>query len=446
MPGGSIVRALSHRNFRLFFVGQTLSLVGTWAQSTAMPLLVYRLTNSAALLGLVGFLAQLPSFFLTPFAGVVADRVNRRRLLLVTQSLAMLQAFGLAALVWSGHVQVWHVVLFNFSLNAVNAFDMTTRQTFLSDLLADRRDLANAIALNSSMVQLARLFGPYLAAVLIGAAGEAACFFANGLTFFAVLAALAAMRMPRPAAGRPRGQLSTELADGARYAARSAPIRSLLLVVTMVSVVGMPYTVLLPVYNDRVLHGDERTFAHLLLAVGFGALAASLVLAWRGLRGAMTRVALAPVAIGIALAAFAFAESAGAALAGLFCVGFAVMVLINTCNSLIQAVVPDDKRGRVMSFYAMAFLGTSPLGSLFAGTSADLLGLHGALVLAGALCVCGGLVFAWRMRAWRAEVRQALCHTPEPEVPVVPEPAAGDTSPVSGEPTELLTPARAQAT
>ena len=202
MPGRSILRALSHRNFRLFFGGQTLSLIGTWTQSTAMPWLVSGLTDSKTVLGLVAFSSRLPSFFLPPFAGVVTDRVNRRRLLLVTQSLAMFQAFGLAALVWSGHVLIWQLILFNFSLSAINAFDMTARQTFLGEMLDEPDDLANAIALNSAMVNGARLFGPTLAALLIANTGEAGCFFVNGVSFLAVLLALVAMRLPpKPAAG-----------------------------------------------------------------------------------------------------------------------------------------------------------------------------------------------------------------------------------------------------
>src|SRR5437660_879904 len=217
MPGRSILGALAHRNFRLFFAGQTLSLIGTWTQSTAMPWLVSGLTDSKTILGLVAFSSQLPSFFLPPFAGVLTDRVNRHRLLLVTQSLAMFQAFGLAALVWAGHVKIWQLILFNLTLSAINAFDMTARQTFLGEMLDDREDLANAIALNSAMVNGARLFGPTLAALLIATTGEAGCFFLNGVSFLAVLLALLAMRLPPRVTADHRTPVWRGLRDGFAY-------------------------------------------------------------------------------------------------------------------------------------------------------------------------------------------------------------------------------------
>src|SRR5437660_4024261 len=217
MSAGSMLRALSHRNFRLFFAGQTLSLVGTWTQSTAMPWLVSHLSGSPFVQGFVGFTAQLPSFFLPPFAGVLTDRLNRHRLLLVTQSLAMLQAFGLAALVWAGHVKIWQLILFNLTLSAINAFDMTARQTFLGEMLDDREDLANAIALNSAMVNGSRLFGPTLAAVLIATTGEAGCFFLNGVSFLAVLIALLAMRLPPRVTADHRTPVWRGLRDGFAY-------------------------------------------------------------------------------------------------------------------------------------------------------------------------------------------------------------------------------------
>jgi MFS family permease len=374
----------------------------------AMPLLVYRLTNSSYLLGVVGFATQLPSFIVTPFAGVIADRVNRRRLLFVTQGAAMIQAFGLAALVAFGNVQVWQVVLFNMSLNAINAFDMTARQSFLGDMLDDRQDLAYAISLNSSMVQLARLFGPFLAAWLIQIYGEAACFFINGLSFVAVLAALGAMHIRPVPRVSPHEPMFLALLSGAVYVRRSPAIRWLLILVGIVSIVGMPYSVLMPVFNDQVLHGDAVTYGHLYLAIGCGALVASIYLATRGVRGALTRIEIAPFGIGIFLIGFSLTQTQLSAVLMLLGVGFFVMLLINSSNTLIQSIVADDMRGRVMSFYALAFLGTAPLGSLLAGSSAQAFGLSAALQLAGGACIIGGLVYFWRAQYWKATVKAQL--------------------------------------
>lgn len=439
MAQASLWRALKHRNFRLFFAGQSLSLIGTWAQTTAMPLLVYRLTGSAYLLGIVAFAGQLPSFFLTPFAGVIADRMNRRTLLMLTQSLAMLQAFGLAALVAFGNVQVWQIVLFNLSLNAINAFDMTARQAFLSDMLEDRQDLAQAIGLNSSMVQLARLFGPYIAARLIQASGEAVCFFVNGLSFLAVLAALAAMRIPPPISARTHEPMWLALRDGARYVAGSAPIRSLLLLVAMIGAVGMPYSVLMPVFNDQILKGDAVSFGQLLLSVGVGALTASIYLSIRGIRGALSRVQAAPFGLSAYLLGLSWATTHWQAVILLAGVGFFVMILINSSNTLIQALVDDDKRGRVMSFFALAFLGTAPLGSLIAGNTAHWFGLEGALRFGGVACLIGGVAFAFGMRRWKEQVKATLraqrgLPPPEPTQPPSPEHVGESLTPAAGSP------------
>lgn len=418
--GVPILRSLSHRNFRLYFAGQTLSMVGTWAQSTAMPLLLFRLTHSSEVMGVLGFLAQLPSLVLTPFAGVFVERSDRRRLLIVTQVLAMLQAFGLALLVWSGSERVWQIVLFNISLNAINAFDMTARQAFLGEMLDDRADLTNAIALNSSLVQLARLFGPFIATVLLARVGEAGCFFVNGLSFSAVLLALAAMRVRPPPRPLVHGPVLHELTEGARYALRSAPIRSMLAVVALVSIVGMPYTVLLPEFNERILKGDAVSFGRLLLASGIGALAASSFIAWRGISGALGRVAVAPIAVGVAVTTLSLARDETTAQLVMAAIGFSVLTLINSTNTLIQSIVRDDARARVMSFYALAFLGTSPLGALVAGGAAWAFDVRGGLAVCGAICTLGGVALAWGMQSWRAEVKLALRTLRKP--PVSPEP------------------------
>lgn len=408
MAGRSIGRAFRHRNFRLFFGGQALSLVGTWTQSTAMPWLVTGLTDSKTLLGFVAFSSQLPSFFLPPLAGVVTDRVNRHRLLLLTQSMAMLQAFGLAALVWAGHVRVWHLIVFNVSLSAINAFDMTARQTFLAELLADRDDLANAIALNSAMVNGSRLFGPALAAILIAWAGEAACFFLNGVSFLAVLVALVAMRLPLRPPAEVRTPVLHGLREGFAYVSGSPPIRSILLLVSLVSIIGLPYAVLLPIYARERLDGDPRMYGLLMTFPGVGALAASVLIAWMGLRHALRRVAAGPVLTGLSLVGFAFANPFWLALVCLFGTGFGLMLLLNTSNTLLQSLAPDRLRGRVLSFYTMSFLGMAPIGSLLMGSAADVFDVTTVFAAAGVLSVFAGSVFGVHMPRWRPLVRAQL--------------------------------------
>jgi MFS family permease len=408
MPGRSILRALAHRNFRLFFTGQTLSLIGTWTQSTAMPWLVSGMTDSKTILGLVAFSSQLPSFFLPPFAGVLTDRVNRHRLLLVTQSLAMLQAFGLAALVWAGHVRIWQLILFNVSLSAINAFDMTARQSFLGEMLENRDDLANAIALNSAMVNGARLFGPALAARLIEVAGEVACFFLNGASFFAVLLALVAMRLPARPAATARDPVLHGLREGLRYVGGHAPIRALLLNVSVVSLVGLPYSVLLPIYVRETMGNDPTVYGLLITAPGIGAFAATFLIAWLGMRRALLRVAAGPILTGICLIGFAGTQSLWANLACLFGAGFGIMLLLNTSNALLQSLVPDAMRGRVLSFYTMAFLGMSPFGSLLLGGAADSLRIRTVLTIAGLISLATGANFARQMRRWRPLIKAHL--------------------------------------
>ena len=373
-----------------------------------MPWLVSGLTDSKTVLGLVAFSSQLPSFFLPPFAGVLTDRLNRHRLLLFTQTLAMVQAFGLAALVWLGHVQIWQLILFNIMLSAINAFDVTARQTFLGEMLDNRDDMANAIALNSAIVNGSRLFGPTLAAYLITFSGEAGCFFLNGISFLAVLIALLAMKLsPRPAPAV-RKPVLHGLREGFQYVAGHGPIRAILIMVGVISFVGLPYAVLLPIYARETMGDDPSGYGKLMTAPAVGMLVASLLIAWMGFRHSFYRIACGSMLTGACLIGFAMTNPLWPNLTFLFGAGFGMILLLNTSNMLVQALVPDEMRGRVLSFYAMSFLGMAPLGSLLLGAAADIVGVREVLSVSGAFCLLAGAIFAMRMGRWRPAVRAHL--------------------------------------
>jgi MFS family permease len=400
-------RALRHRNFRLFLGGQVVSVSGTWMQQVALGWLVYRLTRSAFLLGLVGFASQIPSLFVAPFAGVWADRWNRHRMIVATQALSMVQAFVLAALVLSGSVRIGHVLALSLFLGIVNAFDIPARQAFLVEMVGGREDLANAIALNSSTFNVARLVGPSVAGVLIAAVGEGVVFLTNGLSYLAVLAALLAMRLP-PRAPRPGPLVPARrhLGEGFTYVTRFAPIRAILLLLSVVSLAGAPYIVLMPVFAADILHGDAHTLGFLTAAVGVGALGGALLLASRRtVRGLGRYIVASVTTFGAALVAFSLSRSVGLSLLLAFVAGFSLMLHMASSNTIVQTIVEDDKRGRVMSFYAAAFQGTMPLGSLLAGSLAGLVGAPRTLRLGGAVCVVGALAFARTLPAIRAQVR-----------------------------------------
>jgi MFS family permease len=403
----SMVRALGHRNFRLFFLGQGVSLIGTWMQQVALVWLVYQLSNSPVLLGLVAFCGQAPTLFLAPLAGVLIDRANRHRVLLLTQTLAMLQAFLLTYLTLTGQIAVWHTLALGLFLGVVNIFDITARQVFITEMLDTAADLPNAIALNSSLVNGARLVGPALAGLVIGWVGEGTCFLLNGLSYMAVLAALAAMRIaPVPRAEQRRPVLH-ELREGLAYAFRFPPIRSILILVAVISLAGSAFTLLLPVFVDKVLGGPATWLGILMAASGLGALAAALYLASRSTVVGLGKHVIPIVAgtLGLALIAFAWSREPVSALAISFVAGFALMTLTTASNTVLQTIVDEDKRGRVMSLYAMAFLGAMPLGSLLSGTLANALGLVVTLRLAGFCCLAGTLWFLTQLPLVRRHVR-----------------------------------------
>lgn len=391
-------RSLRYRNYRLFFGGQSLSLVGTWIQRIAMPWLVYSLTDSVVLLGIVGFASQIPAFLLTSFAGVLADRWNRYRLLIITQVLAMVQALVLALLYYLDVLEVWHIIGLSIMLGCINAFDIPTRQSFVVEMVDDRKDLGNAIALNSSMVHAARLIGPSVAGIIITIANEGMCFLVNGLSFLLVILSLLRMRIKPRTREKSSKRVMHELKEGFVYTFSHAPIKSVILLLALVSLTGMPYTVLMPVFAREILHGGPHTYGFLMGASGLGAFSGAIFLASR--RSAPGLGKLLTVAAGIfgtGLVLFSFSHVISLSLLMMVVIGLGMMLQMASSNTILQTLVDDDKRGRVMSFYAMAFMGMTPFGSLLAGSLADVFGAPVTLAAGGILCVAGAIFFARRL-------------------------------------------------
>jgi MFS family permease len=405
-----IGRSLHHRNFRLFFLGQGISLIGTWMQQLAMSWLVYLLTRDVFLLGVVNFAGQIPAFVLVPLAGVLIDHWNRHRLLVITQTLMMFQALVLTVLTWLDIIDISQLILLSVFMGCVNAFDMPARQAFMPEMLTHKDDLGNAIALNSSLFHGARLIGPFLAGFTIAWAGAKICFLLNALSFLAVIVAL--LRMDVRPAFRParRESVAHGLREGLGYALGFAPIRAILLLVAAVSLFGMPYTVLMPVVADTLLDGGPRHGATLLgwlmTASGLGALAGAVTMALRQtVLGLGAKIVMGCALFSGGLMVFAESRLVWLSLLTLVVSGFGMMVMMASCNTILQTIVDDDKRGRVMSLYTMAFMGLAPFGSLLAGSIASAVGTHNALLLCGVSSLAAGLVFGARRRALRRLVR-----------------------------------------
>jgi len=405
-PRVGLFRALQHRNYRLFFGGQTVSLMGTWITRIATSWLVYRLTGSALLLGVVGFAGQIPTLLLTPFTGVLVDRWNRHRILVVTQALSMLQSFALAALAFPGIITVRHVLLLQVAQGIINAFDTPARQAFVVEMVTDRADLPNAIALNSSMVNASRVIGPSLGGIIIAAVGEAWCFALDGVSYIAVIASLLAMRVtPRPREAT-SARLIEEFRDGFRYVSRFPPVRSALLLLALVSTMGMPYNVLMPAVAGGVLHGGSNTLGFLMTASGVGALGGAFYLASRRTVVGLGRlIAIAACTFGGGLVLFGLSRNLWLSVAILPLVGAGMMVTMASTNTILQTIVEERLRGRVMAFYTMAFLGTAPIGSLIAGVLANRFGAPTTIVLGGVACIVGGASFGLWLPHFRAHVR-----------------------------------------
>ncbi len=404
----SSLRAFRHRDYRLFFAGQLTSLVGTWMQTVAQSWLVYRLTGSAALLGVVGFASQLPIFLLAPVAGAVADTYPRRRVMIAMQTASMLLAFPLAALTLMNRVEVWHIIVLAILLGVVNAFDIPVRQSFVAEMVG-REDLINAIALNSSMMNASRIVGPAVAGVLVAAVGEGWCFLLNGFSYFAVIVCLMFIKTGNRAPREHQGSHLEAMREGFRFVVRTRPVRALLILLGLVSLMGMPYSVLMPIFADDILHGGASGLGLLMGSTGIGALLGALTLAARrGVRGLGNWVMFACGGFGASLIVFAASRNFWASTVLLIPVGFSMMVQFASSNTLIQSMAPDQLRGRVMAVYSMMFIGMAPFGALLAGVLANRLGAPATVSIGGAFCIAGALVFRSHLPRIRTEGRQLI--------------------------------------
>ncbi len=411
---GFLFRSLHSRNYRLFFIGQGVSLIGTWMQQAAMSWLVYRITGSTLLLGVVAFSSQIPTLVLGPVAGVVADRWERKRILIWTQCLSMVQALILAAVVLGGAVRTGHILALSVFIGIVNAFDIPVRQSFVVQMVERKEDLGNAIALNSAMFNSARFIGPSIGGILISTLGEGICFLLNGISYLAVLAGLAAIRIaPRPIRNG-KAPVWREFYEGLRYVFEFKPILAILALLSIFSLAGAPYLVLLPAFAKDVLCGGAHTYGFLMSAAGIGALAATMYLASRrSARGLIRLIPSAAAACGLGIAFFALSGNVALSIVCLFTAGFGMMIQIASSNTILQTIVDENKRGRIMSLFAMSFLGVMPFGSILAGSVAERIGARATLLLGAASCITGALIFAVKLPGLCQQLRPFF---QEPEI------------------------------
>ena len=399
-------RALRHRNFRLFFGGQTISLIGTWMTRIATSWLVYRLTGSALLLGTVSFAGQIPTFLFSPLAGVWVDRLDRRQVLIWTQTLSMVQSLALAGLTLTGHITIPWILGLSIMQGIINAFDMPGRQSFMIQMVEDRRDLSNAIAINSSMVNMARLVGPSLAGMLIAVTSEGWCFLIDGISYIAVIASLLMMRVPAAPLLRKTASTLTDLKAGWTYVSEFLPIRTILLLFAVVSLMGMPFVVLMPIFAAKVLHGGPHTLGFLMGSMGVGALISALALAARrSVKGLVRMIPMAAAVFGIGLIGFGLSRVFWLSMIMVMVAGMGMMQGMAGSNTVIQTIVDEDKRGRVMSYYTMAFVGMAPFGSLLAGSLAHAIGAPWTVIVNGVAVLLGAAWFTLQLPAVRRELR-----------------------------------------
>jgi MFS family permease len=401
------LRALRHRNYRLFFAGQLVSLVGTWMQMIAQSWLVYRLTGSSFLLGAIGFASQMPIFLLAFVGGTIADRYNRHRVVIATQAASMILALSLSILTLTGTVRIWHIFVLSALLGVVNAFDMPTRQAFIVELV-EREDLMNAIALNSSIFNGARVMGPAIAGIVIAGIGEGWCFFANGISYVAVIASLLLMKLKAHEGGNRKESAISNVLEGFHFVRRTRPIRALLLLLGLLSIVGMPYSVLMPIFADKILHGGPRGLGILMGATGFGALIGSISLAAKSGTGGLGKlVAYASTGFGTGLLLFSISRNFWLSAIFLVPVGMSFMMTMTCTNTLIQTMVPDHLRGRVMATHVWMFLGMTPFGSFLAGAIATHAGAPATMFVGALLCLAGAGLFASRLRGLQFSARSS---------------------------------------
>jgi MFS family permease len=417
----TIFRSLQYRNYRLFFSGQSISLIGTWMQRIAMPWLVYHMTGSALLLGVVSFAGQIPSFLLSPLAGVLTDRLSRYRVLLVSQILSMIQAFVLAGLSLSGTIQIWQIVLLSIFLGCINAFDVPSRHSFVIDMLEKKEDLGNAIALNSLMFNGARLIGPSIAGLILASAGEGICFLLNAISFIFVVASLLMMKLKNKEIRHSDSIMLKDLREGLDYTFGFQPIKHLILLLGTVSLMGMSYSVLMPVFAKEILHGGSHTYGFLMGAAGFGALMGALFLASRKTVLMLGRIVPgAALLFGTGLIILSFSTSFPLSLLLMVFIGLGMMMQAASSNTILQTITDDAMRGRVMSFYTMAVMGTAPFGSLFAGAMAKIIGTPWTMFAGGAATIVGALFFLRKLPELKS-----LVHPIYVKMGIIPEVASG---------------------
>lgn len=401
-----IFRSLRHRNYRLFFSGQSVSLVGTWMQRVALPWVVYRMTGSEVLLGVVGFAATIPSFLLAPFAGVLIDRWRRYRVMLVTQIISMIQAGILAWLSISGNLEIWHIIALSLALGCINSFDMPARHSFVINMVDGKEDIGNAIALNPMMFNGARLIGPSVAGIILDSAGEGACFLINAVSYIFVIFSLMIMNVTETREKKERVSISREMKEGLDYICGFAPIKHIILLLGLVSLMGASYQVLMPVYAKDVLQGDSHTYGFLMGGAGAGALLGAIYLASRDKVLQLGRLIPAATALlSTGLIAISLSSSFIISMFLILFTGLGMMTQTAASNTIIQTIADDDKRGRVMSFYTMALMGTAPFGSLLAGWMAKAIGTPWTIFIGGTVCLMGALSFYRRLPGLKEQVR-----------------------------------------
>ncbi|HAM09212.1 MAG: MFS transporter [Bacteroidetes bacterium GWE2_41_25] len=416
-----IFRSLKYRNYKLFFYGQSISLIGTWMQRIAVPWLVYKMTDSVFLLGITAFAGQIPSIFLSPFAGVITDRLSRYKVLLWSQVFSMVHAFLLAGLVFSGIIMIWQIIFLSFIIGCINTFEIPARHSFVIEMVEKKEDLGNGIALNSLMFNGARLIGPSIAGILLASAGEGICFLINGFSFLFVIISLKMMRLGRRDQERKRTHIINELKEGFNYTFGFLPIRHIILLLGLVNMMVMFYSTLMPVFAKEILAGDSHTYGFLIGAAGFGALLGALFLASRETVLKLGRIVPAAVIVfGTGLIILSFSRIFILSLIVMVFVGMGLMLQAAASNTILQTITDDDKRGRVMSFYTMAIMGTAPFGSLLAGTLAKTIGTPYTIFIGGIVSITGALFFLRKLPGLKKIVRPIYIR-----MGIIPEVARG---------------------